>query len=333
MPNNARRDHRLPHLIRIIAVTPSKKPAIDKAALIIADWGTTRCRAMLLDREGALLAEAESTDGIGALGGEGHEAAFERLTGAWPRLPVLMAGMVGSRQGWREAAYVPVPCDSAALAKGLLRFEDASHRPIAIVPGLVLRSAERDGDVMRGEETQLIGLMDEEPDFDGIAILPGTHSKWAAVGKGTIGAFQTFMTGEMFDLTARKSFLRHSVSEGADNLAGSPHFELAVHRTTREGLPFLAAIFSVRARQLLLGVSGNDNLAYLSGLVIGGEIAAARQAGLLDAGAPIRIIGSRALGEAYEEAFAIAGHAAAMRDGSMLVRRGLVRIAEANGLL
>ena len=116
--------------------------AAARAALIAVDWGTSRCRAMLLDRDGAVIAEADSVDGIGPLGGQGHEDAFESLTAGWPRVPALMAGMVGSRQGWREAAYVPVPATSAALAAGLCRFEDTTHRPIAIVPGIVLRSAD-----------------------------------------------------------------------------------------------------------------------------------------------------------------------------------------------
>ncbi|MCX5579151.1 2-dehydro-3-deoxygalactonokinase [Kaistia terrae] len=303
------------------------------ATLIAVDWGTTRCRAMLLDREGAILAEADSADGIGALGGVGHEDAFHALVANWPKVPAIMAGMVGSRQGWHEAAYIPVPTSPDALAGGLLTFQTADHRQMAIVPGLVLRSEARDGDVIRGEETQLVGLMEEEPDFDGIAILPGTHSKWAAISKGEITTFQTFLTGEMFDLLARKSFLRHSVAEDADDIAGSPHFALAVKRSVEEGLPFLGAIFSVRVRQLLDGVSGDDNLAYLSGLVIGGEIAAARQMGLLDADRPIRIVGSRTLARSYHAAFQVAGHPAETRDGSALVRRGLVRLARANGLL
>lgn len=303
------------------------------AALIAVDWGTTRCRAMLLDRNGDVLAEADSADGIGALGGAGHEEAFQALVASWPKVPAIMAGMVGSRQGWREAPYVTVPTTAETLAAGLLTFQAADHRPMAIVPGLVLRSEARDGDVIRGEETQLVGLIEEEPDFEGIAILPGTHSKWAAISKGQITTFQTFMTGEMFDLLTRKSFLRHSVAEDADDIAGSAHFALAVRRSVLEGLPFLSAVFSVRVRQLLDGVSGDDNLAYLSGLVIGGEIASARQIGLLEGDLPIRIIGSRTLARSYNAAFHVAGHAAEARDGSALVRRGLVRLARANGLL
>ncbi|BCP51801.1 2-dehydro-3-deoxygalactonokinase [Kaistia sp. 32K] len=303
------------------------------AALIAVDWGTTRCRAMLLDGNGAVLDEADSADGIGALGGAGHEDAFNAVVANWPKVPAIMAGMVGSRQGWHEAVYVNVPASAEALAQGLLKFETSDHRPMAIVPGLVLRSETRDGDVIRGEETQLIGLIEEEPDFSGIAILPGTHSKWAAIENGEITTFQTFLTGEVFELLARKSLLRHSVAEDSDDIAGSPHFALAVRRSVLEGLPFLGAIFSVRVRQLLDGVSGDDNLAYLSGLVIGGEIAAAKQIGLLDAERPIRIIGSRTLARSYDAAFKVAGHKAETRDGSALVRRGLIRLARANGLL
>ncbi|MCX5495901.1 2-dehydro-3-deoxygalactonokinase [Kaistia dalseonensis] len=306
---------------------------IEDAALIAVDWGTTRCRAMLLDRAGAVIAEADSADGIGALGGSGHEDAFNALVADWPKVPAIMAGMVGSRQGWHEAAYVAVPTSADALGGQLLRFQTSDHRPVAIVPGLVLRSETRDGDVIRGEETQLVGLIEEDPDFNGIVILPGTHSKWAVVAKGGIVNFQTFMTGEMFELLARKSFLRHSVAEDADDLAGTADFALAVRRTAVEDLPFLGAIFSVRVRQLLNGVSGDDNLAYLSGLVIGGEIAAARQMGLIEAGRPIRIVGSRTLARAYVTAFNVAGLEAEAKDGSALVRRGLVRLARANGLL
>ncbi|MBB3932167.1 2-dehydro-3-deoxygalactonokinase [Kaistia hirudinis] len=305
----------------------------ETAALIAVDWGTSRCRAMLLDRTGAILAEAESGDGIAALGGQGHEEAFDRVVAGWPDRPAIMAGMIGSRQGWREAAYVTVPTSLDALTAGLLRFETSEHRPLAIVPGLVLRSEARDGDVIRGEETQLVGLMEKEPDFEGLAILPGTHSKWAAVRAGEITSFQTFMTGEMFELLAKKSFLRHSVSESADDLASSPDFELAVRRSVEAELPFLAAVFSVRVRQLLNGVSGDDNLAYLSGLVIGGEIAAARKIGLRKAGEAVRIIGSRSLARAYLKAFHILGEDAETLDGTDLVRAGLVKLARANGML
>jgi 2-dehydro-3-deoxygalactonokinase len=303
-----------------------------EGALIAVDWGTTRLRAMLLDGGGRILAERASDDGIGSVPAGGHEAAFTRLVAEWPVVPAIMAGMVGSRQGWREAVYAACPASPEAIAAGILRIADAGGRPVAIVPGVMVRSADRDGDVIRGEETQIVGLLAAEPDFDGVVVLPGTHSKWATVTDGAIADFQTFLTGEMFGLLSRQSFLRHSVKEGAPELAALPDFALGVERTVADGLPFLAAIFSVRARQLLDGVDPEHNLAYLSGLVIGGEIAAARDTGRLWQGRALRIVGSRSLARAYASAFAIAGYDAEALDGTALVVDGLLSLARIAGL-
>jgi 2-dehydro-3-deoxygalactonokinase len=308
---------------------PSQPPP---GVLIAADWGTTRFRALLLSAGGEAIAEIESGDGINALSG-GHEAAFERLVGGWPKVPAIIAGMAGSRQGWREAPYVSPPATVEAIADHVIRFEAASGRPVAIVPGVMLRSAERDGDVMRGEETQVIGLLRAEPEFDGVVILPGTHSKWVRVAGGAIADFQTYLTGELFDLLARHSFLRHSVGGDGGDIAGRADFAIAVKRTAKAGLPFLAAIFSVRARALLGKVQGEDNLAYLSGLLIGGEIAAAQAAGWLPEGAVLRIVGSRSLANAYKRAFEIVGFDCAVRDGGELAKAGLMELARAIDLV
>ena len=302
------------------------------ARLIAVDWGTSRLRAWLVDLAGRPLATASSDEGIGTLSG-GHEQVFEKLVAGWPKLPAVMAGMVGSRQGWREAAYLPCPATAAGIGGALTRFTTAVGREIAIVPGLAVRPSGRDGDVIRGEETQMIGLIGQEPGFSGTVILPGTHSKWARIAGGAIADFQTFMTGELFELLAQKSFLRHSVAEGAADLSAVPDFALAVKRTVVEGLPFLGALFSVRARQLLADVARENNLAYLSGLIIGGEIAAARAMGSLAAGAAVRIVAAPALVRAYSAALAIAGLAAEQRDGSELALAGLIQLARAAGLL
>lgn len=296
-------------------------------ALIAVDWGTSRLRAMLLDRDGRIIGESGSDDGIGRLKPGEHEAAFEKLVARWPAAPAIMAGMVGSRQGWREAAYAECPAAPEAIANGILRLESGKGRPIAIVPGVMVRSPDRDGDVIRGEETQIVGLLAREPKFDGVVVLPGTHSKWATVSQGAIADFQTFLTGEMFGLLAQQSFLRHSVKEGGAEPSTLPDFALGVRRTVEDGLPFLAGIFSVRARHLLDGVDAADNLAYLSGLVIGGEIAAARDTGRLWQGRTLRIVGSRSLARAYSRAFDIAGYEAEALDGSDLVVAGLLRLA------
>ena len=276
--------------------------ALPSPAAIAVDWGTSNVRAMLLDRGGQVLDTRTSGDGIGRLQAGQHEAAFMRLVGGWPEVPAIMAGMIGSRQGWHEAAYVPCPADAASLAANVLGFTSDTGRRIAIVPGVMLRSAARDGDVIRGEETQIVGLLDRQPGFEGLAILPGTHSKWATVGGGALLDFQTFITGEMFELLSRHSFLRHSVAKDGGDLAARPDFALAIRRTAEAELPFLAALFSVRVRSLLDGADPADNLAYLSGLVIGGEIAAARASGRLTPGVKIRIVGSKSLARAYRTA-------------------------------
>jgi 2-dehydro-3-deoxygalactonokinase len=302
---------------------------VSGGALVAIDWGTSNVRARLVDGDGAVLAESKSDDGIARLSAGEHARAFERLVAGWPEVPAIMAGMIGSRQGWREAAYLPCPAATGALADAVVRFTTASGRPIAIVPGVMLTSRARDGDVIRGEETQIVGLTDGEPGFAGVAIMPGTHSKWVSIADGTIRDFQTVMTGELFDLFAHKSFLRHSVAQSAGDLTASPDFALAVTRTVGEGLPVLAALFSVRARALLTDAKPDDNLAYLSGLIIGGEIAAAQATGRLTPGTALRVVGSQSLGRAYARALTIAGCEARVLDGDAMALAGLVHLARA----
>ncbi len=303
-----------------------------QAALVAIDWGTSRLRARLVDERGTVLAEAESDEGIGKIDG-GHEAVFERLVSAWPTVPAIMAGMIGSRQGWHEVPYVACPATTASLASDILQFPGRGGRPIAIVPGLMLNEPSRDGDVMRGEETQMIGVIDREPLFAGVAILPGTHSKWARIEQGTIRDFQTFITGELFELLAKKSFLRHSVAESDVDLSELPDFALGVRRTAQQGLPFLNALFSVRSRQLLEVVTRENNLAYLSGLVIGGEIAAAQIVQPIAQGTPIRIVAAKAPARAYRKALGIVGLEAVALDGDNLVHAGMMHIARAISIL
>lgn len=305
-------------------------PGIDNAALIAVDWGTSRLRAQLVDRSGAVIATQSSDDGIGRISG-GHEDIFTRLVSVWPAVPAMLAGMIGSRQGWREVPYVPCPADTRAIAAGVLQFATATGRPVAIVPGLAVRTG--DGDVLRGEETQLVGVVAAAPAFAGTVILPGTHSKWARINRGTIVDFQSYMTGELFELLATKSFLRHSVAQDGGDVATSAAFADGVRRAAVEGLPFLAGLFPIRARQLLTGTKPEDNRAYLSGLVIGGEIAAAKARGRLQGGETIRIVGARSLGRAYREAFAVAGFATEVLDGDALVLAGLLDLARAIGFL
>lgn len=306
---------------------------LTQGKLIAIDWGTSHLRAWLLDGGGRVLAETSSDRGIGAIDGGGHEAIFEDLVRPWPTVPALMAGMIGSRQGWREAAYIPCPATQKSLAAELMRFETARGRSMAIVPGLVVAVPNSDGDVIRGEETQMMGLISREPAFSGTAILPGTHCKWARIDNGIIIDFQTFISGELFELLSKKSFLRHSVAGDGGDLSARPDFVLGVHRVAKDGLPFLGALFSVRTRNLLANAPPADNLAYLSGLVIGGEIAAARAMHPLDPASPIRIVAAPALAQAYDTALQSLGFKTMALAGDALVLDGLTRLARGVGFL
>ena len=215
-----------------------------------------------------------------------------------------------------------------------MRFTAADGRPVAIVPGVMLLSPTRDGDVIRGEETQIVGLLDGEPDFDGVAVMPGTHSKWVSIADGTIRDFQTVMTGELFDLLAHKSFLRHSVADGGGELRRLARFRAGRPAHRQRGLAFpRGAVLGAGADAPRPSVRPEDNLAYLSGLIIGGEIAAAQATGRLKAGAALRVVGSQSLGRAYARALAIAGCRAKVLDGDALALAGLIHLARAIGFL
>ena len=164
--------------------------------LIALDWGTTNVRAALLDAVGTVLEERKGDSGVGHLDETGFTARFNELVAGWPELPAIACGMVGSRQGWHEAAYCELPLDVSQLAARLHRFTSGG-RELAIVPG-VMKDTLDQADVMRGEETQIAALLAENPDFDGTIVLPGTHSKWARIAKGKLVDFKPYMTGELF---------------------------------------------------------------------------------------------------------------------------------------
>jgi 2-dehydro-3-deoxygalactonokinase len=203
----------------------------------------------------------------------------------------------------------------------MTRFRTARGREVAIVPGLRVG----DTNAMRGEETQIIGLADSETGFTGTAVLPGTHSKWVKVDHGTMADFASFISGELFALLARHSLLRHSVSDPdtMGDVSASADFAAGVEYARQ--VPFPAAIFSVRVRQLLTDARPEANLAYLSGLVIGGEVASAVALGV--ARAPLRIIAATTLAKAYRAALRVFGLDAETRDGDAMALAGLLRLA------
>src|SRR3954468_15819608 len=184
--------------------------------LIGLDWGTTSCRAYLIGADGEVL--DRQPDGPGILKIEdGHFGPWlDSMIGGWIAThgpaPVILSGMIGSRQGWKEAPYATCPAGADDIVRALARIE-WSELSIALVPGL---STENDGmpDVMRGEETQIFGALALSGKSDGLFLLPGTHSKWAHVQDGRIASFRTFVTGEVFGALKEHTILGRLMREG-----------------------------------------------------------------------------------------------------------------------
>src|SRR5262249_38621775 len=162
---------------------------------IAVDWGTTNFRAYLMDGEGRIVARTASEDGILNVAGGAFEAVLERRCGEWlrghPQAPVLLSGMIGSRQGWREAPYCPCPAGAAEVAAKLVEHRTQSGRVIHFVPGLSFATPDGGHDVIRGEETQILGAVGPGGPARRILCLPGTHSKWAELVEGRVVRFVT----------------------------------------------------------------------------------------------------------------------------------------------
>ena len=289
---------------------------------LAVDWGTSRFRAHLVGKDGSLLAGVASDDGMGHVQKTGFEAVLTRLCAPWfrdhPGLPVLMAGMVGSRNGWREVPYVACPADLSALSAGMTTFEIAGGTSVSIVPGLVIDAAV--SDVMRGEETQILGIGID----DAVVVLPGTHSKWATLRNGRIETFRTFMTGEVFGLLARQSVLRLLREPPNDEAAERAAFHDGLAAATAGG-GILARSFHARAGVLTGRLSPRDVEPYLSGLLIGSEIAEAVAAAPPDL--PIVLVAEGIVAANYREAITAAGRPVSVVDPERSFVDGLIRIA------
>jgi 2-dehydro-3-deoxygalactonokinase len=277
---------------------------------IAGDWGTTRLRLSLCEEDRIL--ETRSGPGIGALTGSPAQIVRE-LIEPWSSrhgaLPLVLCGMVGSRNGWKEVPYVACPASADSLRKALLRFEDGSLN-VAIVPGVSCRSPLGAPDVMRGEETQIIGALALRPALARgrrLLCLPGTHTKWVSLEDGVIRSFVTAMTGELFALLRDHSMLARAsqpASSGsapsvapapgaAPTAGGAPMASIAAAAPPAGGgaesgfdralalqsgethAPLLHALFGTRSRQLIDGVSREWALDFLSGLLIGADVSGA----------------------------------------------------------
>ena len=294
---------------------------------IAVDWGTTRLRAWAVDAADVPLGSASSEAGMGALAPDAFEPALLELVGGWldgaRTVPVLACGMVGARQGWVEAPYAPVPCPPVGPAAPVRAPTTDPRIECRVVPGL---GQGEPADVMRGEETQLGGLLAAEPGFDGVACLPGTHSKWVRLAGGEVRAFRTCMTGELFAALGSATVLRHSVAgdargDGRDEDRNDEAFARAVGETLDAPASLAASLFGLRAADLLHGEPRARLRARLSGLLLGAELAATRH---WWTGVEVALVGAPALAARYAGALSIAGGASRTLDADALTLAGLV---------
>ena len=299
---------------------------MNQAEYVAVDWGTSSFRLWLIDRAAGVLQERRSQEGMMAAAKLGFAAVLQShldAVGAANDLPVVLCGMPGARQGWVEAGYIDTPAHLALILQRAVPVPGQS-RDIRILPGIAQRDP-RAPDVMRGEETQLLGALGADAAGEAVVCIPGTHSKWARVSGGTVERFATFMTGELFSVVSRETILSHAVV-GA-NEEDTEAFKSAVIAAFET--PALAAnlLFRVRSSQLLYGSSPSSAREKISGTLIGLELAAGLAGDQPRSG--ITLVASGRLAVLYRLAFETFSVAVQSIDAEEAVRRGLSMAAEA----
>ncbi|MFV0333235.1 MAG: 2-dehydro-3-deoxygalactonokinase [Tropicimonas sp.] len=291
---------------------------MNKLDWIAVDWGTSSLRAWGIDAAGKVLWEETSDKGMGGLEPAEFEPIFLDLIAAHvaglERIEAIACGMVGARQGWVEASYRAVPClplDVAEMKQAPTRDPRLRFR---IIGGL---SQQKPADVIRGEETQIAGFQAQNPAFDGVLCLPGTHTKWVQLSAREVVSFQTCMTGDLFAAISGHTVLRHSVNTTDWDAEA---FAAAVDEAVSHPERLAARLFSLRAEGLLGDLPAGAARARLSGFLIGAELAATRPYWL---GQAVAIIGAGGLSRNYATALELLGVAAIVAKGDTMVLTGL----------
>jgi 2-dehydro-3-deoxygalactonokinase len=314
--------------------------AVPQPALIGLDWGTSSLRGYLVAADGGVIESIAKPWGLQHLPAGGFEAAFRGVAGEWrqrwPALPAVAAGMVGSRQGWREVPYVDCPADAETIARGLLAFDSEAGR-IHLVPGVIQRGPLPN--VLRGEETQIVGALAREPSLaaESLVVLPGTHAKWVRVRDGRIVGFETFMTGELFAVLREHSLLgkpaRDAAADTVDTATKAAAFARGLAVARDSGPQGIAGrLFTTRSLYLTGELPSAATLDYLSGLLVGEEIRSAIAGHHGRPLPPLVLIGDETLCGRYQDAFRAFGVTQARVLGDSAAA-GLWEIASRAGLV
>jgi 2-dehydro-3-deoxygalactonokinase len=292
---------------------------------IALDWGTTSFRAYLIGADGSVQNQFADSEGILAVKHGGFEAVLESHIGGWDKsLPVVAAGMITSRQGWIELPYADCPAGPAELAQHIHVHTAKSGRKIHFLTGLHLAGGDLGHDVMRSEETQVFGSLDLGAQH---FVTPGTHSKWIDVVDNKITHFATYITGEMFALLRNHSILGRLMTSDKDDEAA---FLKGVDKAIADPSGFLHSLFSVRSLGLFDAIAADSLASYLSGIVIGTEVAHATLSN--DRGAKYVILASPGIGDRYMRAMKHAGLNAVMGD-PLAVIKGEAEVARIAGVI
>ena len=295
------------------------------SGFIALDWGTSSFRAYLLGGDGTIQETISAPHGILAVRDAAFDETLESQIGQWPKsLPIMASGMITSRQGWVELPYVACPANLKSIAAAIHSHTSEQGRKVFFVPGISYRSPDGIPDVIRGEESQVLGASQGGTEH---FVTPGTHSKWIDVESGKIQSFSTYMTGEVFALLKNHSILGRLMTGETNNPAA---FERGVRTSLKDPAGFLHRIFSTRTLTLFNEMPTEHLSSYLSGQVIGTEIAHAIAKN--SATAQYRILATPALGEHYMTAMKIAELNVNYGEPDVVVK-GLRRIAIAAGLL
>jgi 2-dehydro-3-deoxygalactonokinase len=295
---------------------------------IVADWGTSRFRGYLVENE-TILDTVASDEGVSHLKRGEHRSVFLRRCGRWleaePDAPVLLVGMVGSREGWVEAPYAACPAGPAEIRHAMIPVDLDGDRQAHIVPGLFCEPAPGAADVMRGEETLVLGSGVR----NGLVCLPGTHPKWILMRDGRIERFATYMTGEMYALLREHSMIGRPATEPGDPAGFALGLDASLRNAgetgeARVGLLHLlfgarAAVVSGRMAPALLGP-------YLSGLLTGDELNGALSQ--FSRPASVTIVADSPRADLYVDALGRRGIGAAVKPPQDALMAGLGLILE-----
>jgi 2-dehydro-3-deoxygalactonokinase len=287
---------------------------------VAVDWGSTHFRVWRM-RGKETIEGREAACGLLTLRHKEFETTLAEHTQGWPEyMPVLMSGMVGSRQGWQEAPYLFLPVSLKDVAIGAVDVQtEYLERRVHVLPGVACQDATRP-DVMRGEETQMLGLGAGSLDWSGNICLPGTHCKWVKVERGLVQNFDTYLTGELFSIVRQHSILRQDLESGAVD-AEHPAFANGVCTGLQESTPLLTSLFRVRAGSLLIERDPVANAAFLSGRLLGEELRSATKN--IEKTAKIHLVGGSALMKLYARGLTLADREVELHSGDDLVKLGL----------